>query len=393
MRTTMLLGLLLALAGCHDEKEVDRTIVYAVDSKISSVTLTTEQQWDDMLDNLCSYAESGSVVQFRNADNSDLTKHASKKEETLVTKDREKMKEWMKKKEMEGKTVTITFDKQSGTYSGRAYAAAAVQSYGCYTGVVTVADNPAMGDVPLPGLVYALRVNADTTLLIYNHGSLLWADNPTVTLRGLEHIVGDTVTLCGSVSSLSDASGKSFLAIEVEEEATGVVMQLKVNLMTMQACGVHIDTLVGVDNLNTAMPFAIVDDEDGNRGMHVVYNPTGDTIFSAVSSWMGGSHIAYPMFETDFATQLSKVDFPGANMFYGINCTIGELRSIEDEVAIDDLSADILLRYLWRAATTSAQFRSVYREGSQIGILAYMPVFGIDDVDEWSAILFVEKRL
>ncbi len=73
-----------------------------------------------MLDRFCDYAEGGSSVTFRNANRT--TKSATKEAVTFSTTDREAMKRWMAQMEDEGKTVTVTYDPFTGTWTGTAYA-------------------------------------------------------------------------------------------------------------------------------------------------------------------------------------------------------------------------------------------------------------------------------
>ncbi len=118
-----LLAAVLMLAACNPEPvEVERDIVYTVAAETTTVHLTTEAEWQQLLDRFCDYAEGGSSVTFRNAKSAN--KSASKEAITYSTTDREAMKRWMAQMEDEGKTVTVTYDPATGTWNGTAYATA-----------------------------------------------------------------------------------------------------------------------------------------------------------------------------------------------------------------------------------------------------------------------------
>ncbi len=131
MKTTIkffvLLSAVLTLVACDKDKEAprhERDIVYTVaEQTTTTVHLTTEAEWDALLDRFCDYAEEGSEVTFYNA-NHKTTKSATKEAVTYSTTDREAMKRWMAQMEDEGKTVTVTYDPATGTWNGTAYATA-----------------------------------------------------------------------------------------------------------------------------------------------------------------------------------------------------------------------------------------------------------------------------
>ena len=124
VRLFVLLAAVLTLAACEKESNRhERDIVYTVaEQTTTSVHLTTEAEWDALLDQFCDWAEDGCSVTFHNAksDNKSTTKGAV----TFSTTDRDEMKRWMRQMENEGKTVTVTFDSETGTYNGMAYTAA-----------------------------------------------------------------------------------------------------------------------------------------------------------------------------------------------------------------------------------------------------------------------------
>ncbi len=138
MKTIKLFALLaavLTLAACNKDKEElrhERDIVYTVAEETTTVHLATEAEWQALLDRFCDYAEEGSEVTFYNA-NHKATKSATKEAVTYSTTDREAMKRWMAQMEDEGKTVTVTYDSQTGIWNGTAYANATSTNPDCIT--------------------------------------------------------------------------------------------------------------------------------------------------------------------------------------------------------------------------------------------------------------------
>ena len=127
MKTTLkLLTLLVAMmtiGSCTmeiDDNQVYRNIVYFIDGEEHHETLTTEGEWDQLLDKLLDYTVDGSTVVFYNADLQSAKASATKKDVTFSTRDRKQMKDWCKKMEKEGMTVTITYDRRSGEWTGTA---------------------------------------------------------------------------------------------------------------------------------------------------------------------------------------------------------------------------------------------------------------------------------
>ena len=119
----ILLAAVLTFAACEPEPpqmQHVRNIVYTVDEQTTTVQLFTEEEFDALLDRFCDYAEGGSSVTFRNANRT--TKSTTKEAVTYSTNNRDEMKRWMAQMEAEGKTVTVTYDSQTGTWNGTAYA-------------------------------------------------------------------------------------------------------------------------------------------------------------------------------------------------------------------------------------------------------------------------------
>lgn len=96
-----------------------------------TVHLETEAEWQALLDRFCDWAEEGSTVTFYRPGTQPSRLHAggtpahpTKDATTFSTTDREEMKRWMAQMEDEGMTVTVTFDSNTGTWNGTAYATA-----------------------------------------------------------------------------------------------------------------------------------------------------------------------------------------------------------------------------------------------------------------------------
>jgi len=128
-----LIAALLTMVACEKNKEdALRDIVYTVDATEHRVTTHTESEWDALLEQFCDYAEDGSTVSFYNAKNK-VAKSATKDVTEFSTTDREAMKRWMARMEDEGLTVTVTFDSNTGTWNGTAYANATSTNPDCIT--------------------------------------------------------------------------------------------------------------------------------------------------------------------------------------------------------------------------------------------------------------------
>ena len=128
-----LIAALLTMVACEKNKEdALRDIVYTVDATEHRVTTHTESEWDALLEQFCDYAEDGSTVSFYNAKNK-VAKSATKDVTEFSTTSREEMKRWMAQMEDEGMTVTVTFDSNTGTWNGTAYANATSTNPDCIT--------------------------------------------------------------------------------------------------------------------------------------------------------------------------------------------------------------------------------------------------------------------
>lgn len=139
----LLLAITLLVASCVSE-EAKRTIVYTVTPskqlrdnpqstpRTTTVHLKSDKEWDALMDRFCDLATEGASVTFFNSERSS-GQSASKEVVTFSTTSREEMKAWMRQQEAAGKTVTITYDSDTRTWNGRAYANAPSRQGGTAT--------------------------------------------------------------------------------------------------------------------------------------------------------------------------------------------------------------------------------------------------------------------
>ena len=133
MKTSLRILLLTALAlltAC-EKGGIVRQIVYTVDTAAEQhVTTHGDAEFDALLERFCVYAEEGSTVTFHGARaGSPRTKDVV----TYSTTSRDEIKAWMRDMEAAGMTVTITYDSDTGTWNGTAYATAPQPATGCIT--------------------------------------------------------------------------------------------------------------------------------------------------------------------------------------------------------------------------------------------------------------------
>ena len=196
-------------------------IVYTIDNQESRMTVRSESDWESMLNLFCDYAQDGKTVTFYNLSSQPSDLHAGKGQvksgsgatpNTITTSSRTEIKAWMRKMEQAGKTVNVTYDRNTGVWSGRAYANAPLtdEEATCYSGVIVYANMPSYDSIPLPGLVLALRINEDSTLILVRNNSILITDNE---LEG--YSIGDSATLCGSIHAGSDYNDNPFLILDL----------------------------------------------------------------------------------------------------------------------------------------------------------------------------------
>ena len=205
-------------------------VVYTIDNQESHTTVKSESDWDVLLDQFCNYAHDGKTVTFYNLSSQPSDLHSGKGQiksgtgatpTTITTSSRDEIKTWMRKMEQAGKTVNVTYDRNTGVWSGRAYANAPVadEEATCYSGVVVYTNMPSFDDIPLPGVVLALRVNEDSTLILVRNNSILISDDELE-----EYSIGDSATLCGTIHSGSDYSDNSFLVLDITNITSATVV-------------------------------------------------------------------------------------------------------------------------------------------------------------------------
>lgn len=229
-----LIAAIVSLAACTkpDTPETpaaatqERMIVYAVDNDESRQSLKSEAEWETMVDRFCDYAQEGHSVTFYNmsshpAAQQTLKGNGHKEVTTISTTSRDKIKDWMKEMEREGKTVNVVYDKTTGTWTGTAYISVArpVVENDCYTGVMTTVTAPALDEPQMPGIALALRVDDTTTLLLVENGYLLMLGSSDDSF----YIEGDTMTFCGTVSTLTDLNGEEYHILDIAAVNPGSV--------------------------------------------------------------------------------------------------------------------------------------------------------------------------
>ena len=225
-----LLAIAGGLASCDKNNPADlpaaateRTIVYAVDSSEGRKDLKSDAEWDAMLDHFCNSAQEGHSVTFYSVTPAPALSVKGTKKETVTysTTSREEMKEWMKAREKEGRTVNVTYDSGSGTWNGTAYTSAPHPevSNDCYTGTITLVSMPALENRTPSERVLALRLNADTTMLLSLGGTLLTVEEGELVLTD-----GMEMTICGALSSHSDLNGVAFFVLDMSNPAQGSVV-------------------------------------------------------------------------------------------------------------------------------------------------------------------------
>ena len=217
----------IGMMGCEkekvtgsDEQSVIRDIYYAVGPSFlsgSSAHLTTEAEWDALLDNFCNFAKEGEQVIFCGENHPQAKGNASDTPTSITTTDREELKVWMKEMEKAGKTVQITYNEDNGTWNGRAYANLRQdisQNPHMYSGTLDFVPTPVLEEPPLGGSVWAMHVGNDSTLIITVHGMMMWNENETPT-DDMALLIGAEVILEGVVNTHTDLNGDTFLTLDI----------------------------------------------------------------------------------------------------------------------------------------------------------------------------------
>ena len=254
-RFYILLAAVLCLAACNKDKEElrhERDIVYTVAEETTTVHLTTEAEWQQLLDHFCDYAEGGSSVTFRNAKSAN--KSATKETVTYSTTDREEMKRWMAQMEDEGMTVTVSYDPATGTWNGTAYATAPQprpeSQEGCHSGVLTY------------------------------DGNFITANDETLTLDNGTYHLGDSATLCGNSVWNQDYYGEYFYCLVLDY--TWLYPSTYANLAPVYIGYADNGTFImSIDTLNRLIYSTSTLDDQGWQsaigGGKFSYTPTGET--------------------------------------------------------------------------------------------------------------------
>ena len=142
LRLTLLLTTLVAgFVACEKDNPnnnsvgndlVERVIVYTVGDKENRVSLKTEAEWDNTIDQLCDQVQSGNEISFYNISHATLyqknKRDGAKESRTIRTANREEIKHWMKEMERQGLTVRVSYDNVSGSWHGEAYTTAPVNN-------------------------------------------------------------------------------------------------------------------------------------------------------------------------------------------------------------------------------------------------------------------------
>lgn len=242
----IILASVLLLAACGKESQPientvvaditnsERDIFYTVAENASiaiiagndtSVHLSTEAEWDALLDHFCDQAADGNQVVFCPSGQPRANGAAKDTPTTISTDNREELKTWMKEMEKAGKTVIVTYDEEDGRWRGRAYeklmptaAEAVVQDY---SGDLIFIPTPSMQGSALGGLVWAMRIDSGDTLVFTVEGMMLWFDceTPDATMTLLQR----PATMRGVASSHTDGNGATIQTLELEIPEDGVI--------------------------------------------------------------------------------------------------------------------------------------------------------------------------
>lgn len=228
-----LMGLmgLIGIVGCEKEGTdpegiQGHDIFYTVSEETAipnmggtTAHLTTESEFDALLERFCTYTKEGAQVMF-------CSTRTNRKEGTtgratsITTTDREELKAWMKDMERAGKTVHITYNNENGTWSGRAYTnlgQSDSQEPQMYTGSLDFVATPVLEEPPLGGLVWAMHTGADSTLIITVHGMMMWNEQETPD-ENMSMLIGAEMVLEGVVNTYTDLEGNSFMTLDINVE-------------------------------------------------------------------------------------------------------------------------------------------------------------------------------
>lgn len=225
IRLFALMAAVVAFAACNKNDDVrptptgvpevqnERTIVYAVGHSEGRTTLKTDSEWDAMLDRMCTMAAEGNTVTFFNMGARANAKGVTKEEVRFTTGDRQEMKEWMKEREKEGMTVSVSYDDKTGQWSGVAHASAAIRQdlVDCYAGYITCVEMPATGDPMMDGALVPALVTADSTVMILKKDGYIMMCGGQMGDDSME------MALCGTLTTCQDIAGNDYLVLDISE--------------------------------------------------------------------------------------------------------------------------------------------------------------------------------
>ncbi|MBQ6069946.1 MAG: hypothetical protein IJK84_10630 [Bacteroidales bacterium] len=239
MKTRYILPLITAMicaTACNKIDHIDPLVadqpcmvVYTIDSQEERTTVKGESEWEQLIDQFCEYAFDGKSVTFYNLSsqptqlNPTKSQSAANEPTTITTTNREEIKAWMRKMEQAGRTVNVTYDRQTGTWSGRAYANAPIahdtEEEEIYHGVITSVSLSELSSISLPLSVVALRINEDTTLLIVRDNYLIEAET------GLEGLaIGDTADLAGTLQTIEGIADHPILVLDISTNHSNTIV-------------------------------------------------------------------------------------------------------------------------------------------------------------------------
>ncbi len=236
-----ILTIAFILASCEKNVEntvdknqtAERDIFYSVSDipgkpNLSGTTahLSTEAEWDRLLDRFCEMTMDGEQVTFCNTNPSAGTKgfkDGTNTPTTIHTQNREELKAWMKAMEKAGKTINVTYDDSTGTWNGAAYTnfnpqMEQAEAISC-TGTLILTGIPVI-DEPIAGTVWAIQTNDDSVFILTFHGMMMMSesDEPSTLLGGYE------VTINGLASTHTDINGDNFSTLEISANEGDVII-------------------------------------------------------------------------------------------------------------------------------------------------------------------------